>query len=364
MPSESSHTFVARTLIVIGIAALVVVLGLVSWMAASVLLTLFAGLLVGVLLRGTGQWLSGRTGLPYLPSLAVVCVALGIAALGFSVFLAASVAQQFSELYDQLPGAWEQLRTRLAANPLGQRLLDSMPQSEGGSAQTAAQVVGVAAAALGALGNVVLVMFVGLFLAADPLVYRRGLIRLVPRDRRARADEVFDEVAQVLLKWLAGRLLLMTIIGVLTWIGLLFIGVPLALGLGIIAGALSFIPNIGPIISAVPAMLIAATVEPVMALYVAALYLGLQTAESYLLEPYVVRRTADLPAAMVIGFQVVMGTLAGVLGLMMATPLLAVIGLLVQRLYVEDVLGDTDADGKVNETGGEHSGDPSRPDYR
>lgn len=343
MTASSVSPFVKRTLIVLLLSSLFIAAGLISWVAAQVLLTLFAGVLVGILLRGLSAWVSERTGLAHGWSLAIVCVALGLAGVGLSVFLAASISQQLSELYDRLPQALEQLRTRVEANPLGQRLLGAAPTVEGtgGGSQTAAQVVSAAAIAVGALGNGVLILFTGLFLAADPALYRRGLIRLVPVGHRDRADQVLDETGEVLLRWLAGRLLLMGIIGVLTWAGLLAIGVPLALPLALIAALLSFIPNIGPILSAIPAMLIAASEAPVMALYVGALYLGIQTLESYTLEPYIVRRTADLPAALVIGFQLLMGTLLGVMGLAMATPLLAMLTVLVQRLYVEGTLGDT-----------------------
>jgi predicted PurR-regulated permease PerM len=326
MTAPSVSPFVQRTLIVLLLSSLFLAAGLLSWVAAQVILTLFAGVLVGILLRGLSQWISARTGVGHGWALAIVCGTLALAGLGLSVFLAASISQQLSELYDRVPQALEQLRARVDG-------------ASGG--KTAARIAGAAAMAAGALGSGVLILFVGLFLAADPAVYRRGLIRLVPIAHRDRADQILDEVGEVLLRWLAGRLLLMGILGVLTWAGLLVIGVPLALPLALIAALLSFIPNIGPILSAIPAMLIAASEAPVMALYVAALYLGIQTLETYTLEPYVVRKTADLPAALVIGFQLLMGTLLGVMGLALATPLLAMLTVMVQRLYVEGTLGDT-----------------------
>lgn len=343
MTASSVSPFTRRTLIVLLLVSLFVAAGLLSWLAAQVLLTLFAGVLVGILLRGLSAWVSARTGLGQGWALAVVCLASALVGVGLSVFLAASVSQQLSELYDRLPQAVEQLRTRVESNPLGRRLFGAMPAAEGaGGTDAVAQVAGAAALAVGALGNGVLILFMGLFLAADPSVYRRGLIRLVPVDHRDRAVQVLDEAGEVLLRWLGGRLLLMGIIGVLTWAGLLAIGVPLALPLALVAALLSFIPNIGPILSAIPAMLIGASEAPVMALYVGGLYLGIQTLESYTLEPYIVRRTADLPAALVIGFQLLMGTLLGVMGLAMATPLLALLTVLVQRLYVEGALGDAE----------------------
>jgi predicted PurR-regulated permease PerM len=345
MTASAVSPFVQRTLIVLLLGSLLLAAGLLSWVASQVLLILFAGVLVGILLRGLSVWLSARIGIAPGWALAIVCGALALAGLGLSVFLAASISQQLSDLYDRLPQALEQLRARVEANPLGQRLLGAAPPVEGvAGPEAAAQVAGAAAVAAGAFGNGVLILFLGLFLAADPAVYRRGLVRLVPISNRGRAHQILDEVGEVLLRWLAGRLLEMGIIGVLTWVGLLAIGVPLAMPLALIAALLSFIPNIGPILSAIPAMLIAASEAPVMVLYVGALYLGIQALESYTLEPYIVRKTADLPAALVIGFQLLMGTLLGVMGLALATPLLAMLTVLVQRLYVEGTLGDTSGD--------------------
>jgi len=344
MTTPSASSFVQRTLIVLLLAALFVSVGLVSWLAAQVLLVVFAGVLVGVLLRGLAQWATTWTRLPIGGALALVCVALVLVGSGLATFLAASVSQQFAELFDQLPQAIESVRSRVAANPLGQRLLDAVPEP-GTGGNTASQLVNAATATVGVLGNGVLILFLGLFFAANPGVYRRGLIRLVPPSHRDRANDVADDVGEVLLRWLAGRVVLMTVVGVLTWVGLMLMGVPLALALGVLAGALSFIPNIGPVISAIPAMLLASVEAPIMAVYVGAFYLTLQTVESYLLEPYVVKKTADLPAALVIAFQVLMGTLLGVMGLTLATPFLAMMTVLVERLYIEDILGDVESQG-------------------
>jgi predicted PurR-regulated permease PerM len=132
----------------------------------------------------------------------------------------------------------------------------------------------------------------------------------------------------------------MLVIAVATWLGLLALGIPLALALAVLAGVLTFIPNFGPVIAAVPAMLLALLESPMHVLYVGGLYLALQTVESYTLEPYVMRKADDLPPALVIVGQLFLGVTLGALGLILATPLIVTLNVLVQRLYVEDVLGD------------------------
>ncbi len=339
---RAAEGFTGRVVAVVAIAAFAAIVLLLAWQAASVLLVVFAGVLLGILLRGMAGWIAARTGWPQGWSLAAACAASALLMLALLAFAAASIALEVSEMMDRLPQAVEQVKQRLAGNPLGERLVKQAESSAQGAdgAAMPARVFGMASQAVGGVGTAVLVAFLGIFFAADPGVYRRGLLRLAPPARRGRLDEVLDEANDTLLRWLAGRLFLMAVIGVLTWVGLLLLGVPLALALAVIAGLLSFIPNLGPVISLVPAMLMAVTVEPMLAVWVAAYYLALQTAESYLLEPFVVRRSVSLPPATNIVFQLLMGTWLGVAGLTLATPLLALLTVFVTRLYIEDVLGD------------------------
>lgn len=341
MPNEPSASFVRRVLTVVAVSTAVLVALLLGWHAISVLLTLFAGVLVAVLLRGLATWLSARSGWSASLSLVVVCIGLAVALAALLAFAAASISQQFSEMFDRLPAAVEQARDRLEANPLGRRVLAPLSQAqENGGGLPMSRVLGVASGTLGAFGTLVVVIFLGIFLAADPGVYRRGALLLLPPARRPRVETVMDETGETLWRWLGGRLLLMAVIGVLTWIGLLLLGVPLALALAILAGMLSFIPNLGPVISVVPAILLAATESPMLAVWVAVLYLGIQSAESYVLEPFIVRRTVSLPPATNIVFQLFMGTWLGIMGLTLATPMLAMLTVVLTRLYVEDVLGE------------------------
>jgi predicted PurR-regulated permease PerM len=197
---------------------------------------------------------------------------------------------------------------------------------------------GVFSTTLGFLVDVVVVLFVGFYLAVQPDLYKNGFLRLVPHAGRIRTSEVLDEIALTLRWWLLGRTCAMVAIAVTTALGLWLLSVPLALILGILAGVLNFVPNIGPLISAVPALLLSLTQSPVLAAYVAALYVGIQFVESYLVTPLVQQHTVSMPPALTITAQVFMGVLFGGLGLLLATPLTAALLVAVHRLYVEDVL--------------------------
>lgn len=157
--------------------------------------------------------------------------------------------------------------------------------------------------------------------------------------RRLRGREVLDEIGVTLSKWLVGKAYSMVAAGVMTAVGLSLLGVPLALLLGIIAGLLDFIPYVGPLMAGVPALLIAFSDSPAQALYVL-LFSAVQLVQGYLLEPLIDQHTVALPPALTITMQVTFGAVFGMAGVALATPMTAVLVVLVAMLYVQDVLGD------------------------
>jgi predicted PurR-regulated permease PerM len=193
---------------------------------------------------------------------------------------------------------------------------------------------------MGAVGNVAIVVLLAIYLASEPRFYSEGFVRLFPIPRRQRVTEILHQVYETLRWWLIGKFGSMLFIGFLTWIGLSILGVPIALTLALLAGLLSFIPNFGPIISAVPALLIAFVDSPITAVYVLILYIGVQIIESNVVTPLIERETVELPPALTVVFQLGLGTLVGGLGLVLATPLLAMIVVVVQLAYLQDILGD------------------------
>ncbi|MEZ4411191.1 MAG: AI-2E family transporter [Polyangiales bacterium] len=318
---------------------------LALWMLGHVIeavLLAFAGVLFGLFLRGAGAWIAARVGLRPAWGVGAVAIAL-LAAIVAAFWLAADpVAQQAEQLAQAIPQSLERLRETLGAHAWGRHLLDEARRVGGELARSGslARAGGVLSSALGALVSLLLVTLVGLFVAFDAPMYRDGVARLAPPSRRARARFVLGRVAHALRMWMLGKMISMAAVGVLTWVGLSLLGVPLSLVLTLLAAALTFVPNFGPVISAVPAVLLGLMESPSKAAQVAGLYLAVQTVESYVLTPLVQRRTTSLPPALTLLAQTVMGTLAGGLGVVVATPLTAAALVLVKHLYVEDVLGD------------------------
>jgi predicted PurR-regulated permease PerM len=186
-----------------------------------------------------------------------------------------------------------------------------------------------------ALGGFLIVVFLSIYLATDPQLYRRGALALIPHRRREQAGVVMDRVASVLRKWLVTQLIAMLVIGAVTTIVLLILGVKAAFALGVLAGLFEFIPTVGPLLSAIPGVAMGFLDSPEKAAMVAVAYWGIQFLENHILIPLLMKGGMDLPPALTVITQALLALVFGFLGLMVAVPLLATVMVMVQVLYVE-----------------------------
>lgn len=325
----------------VALVAAVVLLLLLLWTARSVLLLGFAGVLLGIALRTPAAWLAERSSIS--PRWALAVVVLGVIAIFGGAFWlrGPAIAREVDVLREQLPRAGQQFQQWIAQYEWGRRALEEAPDPRGllpdvpGAVR---QATGVLSRAFNAIANTVIVLFLGIVLAAQPRLYVDGLVALVPPERRTRAREIIGEVGSTLQQWLFAQLIAMTVVGVLTGLGLWALGVPLAFTLAVIAWLLVFVPFLGPLLSAVPAVLLAFLDGPQQALYVILLYLGIQTVESYLIQPIVQWKAVFIPPALIILGQLVFAILAGLWGLALAAPLVAAGIALTREIYVKDVL--------------------------
>jgi predicted PurR-regulated permease PerM len=375
--SPAEQSFARRALIAVGIALGLAALAVFLWYSMRVLLLAFAAVLVGVLLRGAAEWVALKTKLGVgWALLAVVVLLLGFFVL-LGVFAAPSLVRQAEGFAERLPESLRQAEDKLRTYSWGRRMLgddDPAPTTAPASASTApappttqptlaskVAEAGTGPAAVRRATRVVntvlqgvitlfVVLVTGVYLAAQPTMYVNGVIRLAPHARRKRYREIMARLGHTLRWWMIGQLVPMAVIGTLTAVGLKVIGVPMWLFLGLLAGLFNFIPNFGPLISGVPAFLMAVAESPTKGMWVVALYVVAQSLEGYVLTPLVQRRAVEMPPAMLILFQVLAGLLLGALGVVLAAPLLAVIVVAVKMLYVEDVLGD-DADVRAPDGG-------------
>jgi predicted PurR-regulated permease PerM len=316
-----------------------------AWQAAGTLLLIFAGLLFGAFLEACTRALAPVLPIDRIWRLTIVCVLLVLATSLLLVWGGTILVQQADSIIpligEQMQILKGQLRSLGLTPPqdaeapprtLGQILFPN-PGALFGTAYSAFNLASIL------LGSVVVVVFIGLFMAASPETYRRGVLSLLPRERRQRVGEVLDEMAEALRWWLIGQLIAVVLIAVTTWIGLTLIGMPGALLLALQAGLVNFIPYLGPVISAVPILLAAMAQGTTMVLWAAGVHLVIQTVEGYMLAPMIQKRAVDVPPVLTLAAVVVFGALFGPLGIALATPLVAVMRVAVVRLYIEDHLG-------------------------
>jgi len=325
--------FIRRVLIVLALVALVALL----WYLRSLLLMLFGAVVVATVFRTLSDRISGLTGWRESIALALsIFLVLGAIA-GLAALFGQHIVQQVDLLRDTLPGAWRSFEERVGDIGLGNQLRDLVEtarQSSGSFASLSNAVMSVG----NAIAEMLVVLFGGIFLAAQPRFYRTGAVKLVPPSRRKVVAEAMDESETALRLWLRGQLIAMLVVGCLTGISLWMLGLESALVLGLLAGFLEFVPFIGPIIASVPAILLALAVGPDLALWVALVYLAIQQFEGYVLTPLVQQYAVELPSVVMLFSLVGLGMLFGTLGVLLAAPLTVVIYVLVKRLYVIDTL--------------------------
>ncbi len=336
---ESLVRVARRTLVVVAIVAL----ALLVWRIRVALLLGFIGVLFAVLFRGEATLVKRYTRIPVGWALLLVAtVSVGLVA-GFFWFAGPAINEQFSQLLKTLPTSIERVRETISRYSVGQYLLSYLEPPKPGSAGPAASlfygVTGIASTLYGILTNLLLVLVCALYFAVNPHLYLRGILLLIPKAKSLRVSEVLDESGRVLGYWLIGQVLVMVFVGVMITFGLSLIGIPLALVLGVISGMLEFIPIFGPVAAAVPGILIAMTGGWVQALYAALVYLIVQEIEANVLVPLIQKVTVEVPPALVVLALVAFGSLFGFLGILVATPMTALLLLWIKRLYVEDALG-------------------------
>ena len=332
--NESEHIFVRRVLIVLGLATVFFLV----WQLRILLLMLFGAIVVASIFRAVADLLVkyARLSNAVATGLSILLILGSIAAL--IALFGQQVGQQVQGLRETLPDAWRALEARIGDMGLSDqldRLMTSISTPGGGSLSGFGRTL----LSIGSgLADLLVVIFAGIYLATQPNFYRMGAIKLVPPTRRKIAAEAMLESERALRLWLKGQALAMVVVGLLTGIGLWALDMPSALALGLLAGLLEFIPFAGPIIAAIPAILIALAVSPELASWVTLLYVAIQQFEGNLLTPLVQQYAVDLPGAVLLFSLIGFGSLFGTLGVILAAPLAVVMMVLVKRLYVIETL--------------------------
>jgi len=332
--------YVRRVWTAAGIVTFVVLLALTLIFGVQVFLVAFFGLLWGNFLHRVSYNVSRVTRISYGWSLAAVSLLLtGTALLAIFLF-ARHINHQMVGIVDQLREAIHALRQDPAVEKWIKRLPEFEQNLQKGDALSSVKTtLGTVSESM---GEIAIVFVLGLYFAADPGMYYYGIVKLFPKHLRPRCEEVLNELGHTLWAWTWGRLAAMAIIGVTISIGLWLLGMPLAVGLGVLAGVMTFIPSIGPTLAAAPAVLIAFQQGPWEVLYVLILYCVVQGGELKFVTPLIQLHVVRMPPSVQLIAQMLFWWFMGLLGLTLATPIAAVLMVLVKELYVKDALGDRD----------------------
>ncbi len=312
----------------VAIVATAAILAFLAWQMRSALIVLFGGIVVGVLLTSVADPLE-RLGAPR-PVAVLAAVALVVALLGlFGWFAWPSFQPQsqtlFSELASSLMGVERQLANWL---PEGAMVKSGILSGIAGRMAVWSGMM------LGAATSFVLVVSLGVFLAVHPGLYRDGAVSLIPPARQPRVRDALDRAGRLLKSWLRAKLASMAVIGFAVGLATWALGLPAPFALGLIAGILAFVPIIGPISAAVPGLLLAFTISPLMVLWTAIAYFAVEQLESNIVLPLLEGEAVDLPPALLIFAFAAIGLVFGIPGIIVTAPLTVALYSLVTDLYV------------------------------
>jgi predicted PurR-regulated permease PerM len=263
--------------------------------------------------------------------------------IGFFYYLGPRLASESADLYHRLHQQFSHFQQEYGNTPWGQTLFENLSPSKAVQGHIANYAGVVASSTLGGIVTAFVMVVTALYFAISPSLYIHGTVLLFPKRHRAHANRVMLEVGRTLQWWSLGQLIDMTVVGVLTGVGLAVLGIPLAFALAVLAGLFTFVPYFGAIMAAVPAMLVALTVSWQASLWTLVIFLACHTIEGYLVSPLVQRWTVHLPPALSILAMTILGTLFGPLGVILGTPVSAALLVIVRDAYVGGVLGDPEA---------------------
>lgn len=333
-PDADDARYVRRFLITVLMLAVAAAL----YKMGDLLILAFGSVLGAIAIHAIAD-LYARTGLPRRAALGSAIVTV-LALFGFLFWLfGVQFAAQVNALVTQLPTLLKQLFAWASQSPVGAKLVNAINAAFAGS-RVARDLSGLVLGGGELILNFLLLLVGALFFAADPGVYERGFLLLIPPDKRPAFEDALFDTAATLKLWLRAQLIQMTTMGVLIGVGLWIAGVPSAAALGLLAGLSEFIPYVGPTAAMLPALGLAGTVGtgPIIGTLVA--YAVVRLVQTNFITPYVTNRVISIPPAVTLFAILSIGVVFGVFGLFFSAALLVVVFTLVRSLYLREVLGE------------------------
>ena len=332
--NSDESLFIRRVLIAIGLVGGALIL----WELRYVLVLLFGTVLIATIIRAIANPVGRHLRLPEGISVALSVLVIAGVVGGTILLVNDQISAQAQHLADSIPKAVTMVDNWLAGFGLNHPLQNWFRRIHSGNSVILSNFGGWLSSITFGITSILILIFGGIFLAAQPRFYGIGAIKLVPTEKRSLIAEAMLESENALRLWLKGQIIAMLVIGVLTWIGFLIIGIQSALVLAVIAGVLEFIPYAGPIASAVPAVLVALVQSPELAVWTVVMYVIVHHVEAYVLQPLVQQYAVDVPAVVMLFSLLAFGMLFGLIGVLFAAPMAVVAYVMVKRLYVVEAL--------------------------
>jgi predicted PurR-regulated permease PerM len=333
--ADAANGFAGRVLGALALLAVAIVL----WRLRAVVLLVFAGILFGIVFdsgaRVLGRWLP--IGHSLCLALATIAI-IGLAAVAVAIF-GSEVVRQVTDLVARLPAAWASLDARIGSGELLATLRENLGRVMPSGGTVLAVLQYTIGSITGAASGFALALLGGIYLAARPELYRRGFLMLIPERLEARVDSSLDATRNALQDWLLGQLLSMTVTATAIALGLTFIGVPSALALGLICGLMGFVPMIGPLLGALPGVLVALTIGGDVLVQTIILYVIVQQLAGSVIEPMIMHHTVNVPPAVTLFGLFAVGALLGPVGVLLGGPIIVTVHVLTRQLYVKGYLG-------------------------
>ena len=336
--AHSLSHFANKVWITVGITTFAVIIVFIIFRTFNAFLLVLAASLIVLFFSAVSGRIKMWTGLKNGVSLALT-IALMVVVVGLFFWLVGAEAQnQYKEMQEAVPVIIDNAQSYLNKSDVGQKVSQYISDIEN-QKKVLPFLQNFFKSSFGVFGDLYIVIFLALFISISPFDYINGAVNLVPRRGKVKAKHLFTEIGFNLKKWIKGAIISGLSVFIMSAVGLLILGVDMWLILAISAGLLNVIPNFGPIIAMIPAVLVALLTSPTQALMVAGLYLTVQIIESNLITPNVQKKLLNTPPALLILFQVLMGTLTGGWGIVLAVPMLVIVITMVKYLYLDDNMG-------------------------
>ncbi len=342
--SHTSSRFANKVWTTVSITAFVGIMILIIYKTFNVFLLLLAASIIALFFNAVSSKIRKWTGLNDGLSLAVTIVLMVLSA-GFFFWLVGAEAQiQYKEMQDAVPVMIDNAQNYLNKTTLGQKISDQITDIEN-QKKVLPFLQDFFKSSFGVFGDLYIVIFLAMFLSVSPFDYVNGVVNLVPRRGKAKAKQLFEDIGYNLKKWIKGAMISGFVIFVLISTVCLILGLDMWLILAITAGLLNVIPNFGPIMAMIPAVMVALLTSPTQALLVAGSFILVQAIEGNLITPNIQKKLLSIPPALLISFQVLMGTLSGGWGIVLAVPMLVIVMTVVKNLYLYENTGLESSEG-------------------